>query len=128
MVVALADGKIEQVGTFEDCRKADGYIKSLAPAIGSSDSAETVEPTDEVSGEVSASEKKATVKEEDDMRRQLGDWSVYSFYFGTVGVVLIAIMLLLQLVWAFFSTFPSKSHPAPGFGSTVLTEKHQLSG
>ncbi|KAF6842276.1 ABC multidrug transporter [Colletotrichum musicola] len=108
VVVALADGKIEQMGTFEDCRKADGYIRSLVPTNGSSDGTNAVEPTDEVSGEVSAPAKKATVKQEDDdMRRQLGDWSVYSFYFGTVGVVLIATMLLLQLIWAFFSTFPT---------------------
>lgn len=117
------------MGTFEDCRKADGYIRSLAPTNGSSDDSNTVESADEVPGEVSGPEKKASVnKEEDDMRRQLGDWSVYSFYFGTVGVVLIATMLFLQVVWAFFSTFPSKPHRALRLGSTVLTEEHQLSG
>ncbi|TIC95348.1 ABC transporter C family member 8 [Colletotrichum higginsianum] len=51
--------------------------------------------------------KTKAVEEQDDKRRQLGDWSVYGYYFGSVGTVLVAIMLFLQVTWAFFSTFPT---------------------
>ncbi|KAJ3942687.1 uncharacterized protein N0V96_006906 [Colletotrichum fioriniae] len=47
------------------------------------------------------------LKDQEDKRRQLGDWSVYGYYFGSVGAFLVAILMVLEVTWAFFSTFPT---------------------
>ncbi|TDZ40639.1 ABC transporter atnG [Colletotrichum spinosum] len=109
-IIALGDGKIVEMGTFDECREADGYVKSLLSAVVTDDNgeeAQLVTATDEDSLDTSTATKSKASEEEEDMRRQLGDWSVYSYYFGSVGMVLVGIMLFLQITWAFFSTFPT---------------------
>ncbi|TDZ22764.1 ABC transporter atnG [Colletotrichum orbiculare MAFF 240422] len=109
-IIALGDGKIVEMGTFDECREADGYVKSLLSTVVTDDNgeeAQLVTATDEDSLDTSTATKSKASEEEEDMRRQLGDWSVYSYYFGSVGMVLVGIMLFLQITWAFFSTFPT---------------------
>ncbi|KAK2037213.1 multidrug resistance-like protein [Colletotrichum somersetense] len=110
MIITLQDGKIAEMGSLEDCQNTAGYVSSLVTS-GSND-----EDGDIIHGETAADEtayqvpaKKTTkiIPEEEDKRRQLGDWSVYGYYFGTVGALLVVIMLFLQITWAFFSTFPT---------------------
>ncbi|KAL0933172.1 ABC multidrug transporter [Colletotrichum truncatum] len=108
-IIALEDGKIIETGTFEDCRKADGFVRSLTTREAYSIDGED-EPKDldvEASNELPAREKTKVTAEPEDMRRQLGDWSVYSYFFGSIGAIFLAIMLFLQIIWAFFSTFPT---------------------
>ncbi|KAI8158372.1 ABC transporter atnG [Colletotrichum sp. SAR 10_86] len=74
---------------------------------GSGDEVTSSEPPIDTSSNTTGNETAKTSAETEDKRRQLGDWSVYNYYFGSVGAILVAVMLLLQMSWAFFSTFPT---------------------
>jgi hypothetical protein len=45
---------------------------------------------------------------EDDASRQLGDWSVYKYYFRSIGPNATIIFLFFASGWAFLNAFPSK--------------------
>lgn len=45
---------------------------------------------------------------EDDPSRQLGDWSVYKYYFRSIGPNATIIFLVFASGWAFLNAFPSK--------------------
>ncbi|GJC96883.1 ABC multidrug transporter [Colletotrichum higginsianum] len=110
MIVTLGDGKIAEMGSFEKCRNADGYVGNLVasgPLSRDEDKAQQEKTANDTTFQVIPERKTKAVEEQDDKRRQLGDWSVYGYYFGSVGTVLVAIMLFLQVTWAFFSTFPT---------------------
>lgn len=42
-----------------------------------------------------------------DKRRQLGDYAAYGFYFSSLGVTFVVILLSLEVFTAFFQTFPN---------------------
>ncbi|KAK6224641.1 abc multidrug transporter [Colletotrichum tabaci] len=110
MIVTLGDGKIAEMGSFEKCRNADGYVGNLVasgPLSRDEDKAQQEKTANDTTSQVMPERKAKAVEEQEDKRRQLGDWSVYGYYFGSVGTVLVAIMLFLQVTWAFFSTFPT---------------------
>lgn len=48
------------------------------------------------------------VEVKDDKRRQTGDSTVYKYYFGSIGTVSIVTLLVLEVVWAFLQSFPSR--------------------
>lgn len=48
------------------------------------------------------------VEVKDDKRRQTGDSTVYKYYFGSIGTVFIVTLFVLELIWAFLQSFPSK--------------------
>ncbi|KAI8275314.1 ABC transporter atnG [Colletotrichum sp. SAR11_240] len=108
LIIALGDGQVLEIGTFAECLESDGYVKSLATIEpGSGDEVTSSEPPIDTSSNTTGKETAKTAAETEDKRRQLGDWSVYSYYFGSVGAILVLVMLLLQMSWAFFSTFPT---------------------
>lgn len=43
----------------------------------------------------------------DDKRRQVGDSTVYRYYFGSIGKVFLLTLLALEVGWAFLESFPS---------------------
>ncbi|KAK2001812.1 multidrug resistance-like protein [Colletotrichum falcatum] len=98
MIVTLQDGKIAEMGSFEDCQKVEGYVGSLITPGSNDNDGDVVFPVEK---------KTKAVPGDEDKRRQLGDWSVYGYYFGTVGALLVVVMLFLHMTWAFFSTFPT---------------------
>ncbi|KAK1544257.1 hypothetical protein CPAR01_04890 [Colletotrichum paranaense] len=110
MIIALESGKVVEKGNFEDCRKAGGYVSSLI-STNTEEQDESIPESEELAdGTVRDApvEKSAKVlKDQDDKRRQLGDWSVYGYYFGSVGAALVAVLMVLEVTWAFFSTFPT---------------------
>ncbi|GJC78007.1 ABC transporter gloK [Colletotrichum liriopes] len=110
MIITLRNGKIAEMGSFEDCRNTEGYVSSLITS-GSNDKdggdVQSKKPVDETAHQVPEEKEAKAAQEQEDKRRQLGDWSVYGYYFGSVGAVLVVIMLFLQVTWAFFSTFPT---------------------
>lgn len=114
MIIALESGKVVEKGNFEDCRKARGYVSSLVSTSTEEQDESTPEPEEVADGtasDVPVEKSTKVLKDQDDKRRQLGDWSVYGYYFGSVGASLVAILMVLEVTWAFLSTFPSKSHP-----------------
>ncbi|KAK1596393.1 multidrug resistance-like protein [Colletotrichum navitas] len=113
MIITLQGGKIAEMGSFDDCQNTEGYVSSLI-ASESHDNGKDGEDivrrettADETTCLVPAKKKTKAVPEGEDERRQLGDWSVYGYYFGTIGALLVVVMLFLQMTWAFFSTFPT---------------------
>ncbi|KAK2776790.1 ABC multidrug transporter [Colletotrichum kahawae] len=108
VIIALGDGKVLEIGTFAECLESDGYVKSLATIeAGSGDEITSSESPVDTFTNITGEKLAKTATDVEDKRRQLGDWSVYGYYFGSVGAVLVAVMLLLQISWAFFSTFPT---------------------
>ncbi|KAL2876417.1 hypothetical protein SGCOL_008417 [Colletotrichum sp. CLE4] len=110
MIIALENGKISEKGSFEDCLHAKGYVLSLISSNTEKQdesSPPSEEPADRTTSDDSLEKRAKTVKEQDDKRRQLGDWSVYGYYFGSVGASLVAVLMALEVTWAFFSTFPT---------------------
>jgi len=86
-----------------------GYIQDLLAAR--KDDPE-ISPTEQVGdlSETAVESKAAKVAEgTDDKRRQVGDMTVYKYYFSSIGVSPVTVLLFLEILWAFFSTFPSKS-------------------
>ncbi|KAK1635152.1 P-loop containing nucleoside triphosphate hydrolase protein [Colletotrichum phormii] len=110
MIIALESGKIAEKGSFGDCLHAKGYVSSLISSNAEKQDESSPQP-EEPAGRTTSDdpiEKRAkTVKQQDDKRRQLGDWSVYGYYFGSVGASLVAVLMVLEVTWAFFSTFPT---------------------
>ncbi|KAF4778786.1 hypothetical protein HER10_EVM0010424 [Colletotrichum scovillei] len=110
MIIALESGKVVEKGNFEDCRKARGYVSSLVSTSTEEQDESTPEPEEVADGtasDVPVEKSTKVLKDQDDKRRQLGDWSVYGYYFGSVGASLVAILMVLEVTWAFLSTFPT---------------------
>jgi hypothetical protein len=93
----------------EELQAKDGYVSKLLrgqikPAAATdaekepSASIDTAGPQSQISPAGLA---------EDDASRQLGDWSVYKYYFRTIGPNATIIFLLLTTGWAFLNAFPS---------------------
>ncbi|TKW50552.1 Canalicular multispecific organic anion transporter 1 [Colletotrichum tanaceti] len=92
--------------------ESDGYDSNLVasgPLSRVEDEARQEKTANDTTSQVMQKKEAKAIEELEDKRRQLGDWSVYGYYFGSVGIVLVAIMLFLQVTWAFFSTFLTKS-------------------
>lgn len=116
MIISL-DGKggVGEVGTYQTLRHSNGYTNTLAQAntdvTGASNSlTPSVDPEELTPAtEAPRNEHRAKAKKQcDDTRRQLGDRSVYAYYFGSIGFVFAGTLLGLEIVWAFLQCFPSK--------------------
>lgn len=83
--------------------------------------ASVVETTSEGSGEnhqsrraeAAAKTSPAIRPADQDKRRQLGDATVYKYYFGSIGVPFALTLLVLEVVWAFLQSFPCESENRP---------------
>lgn len=82
--------------------------KSAAPDAGSHEY-EGISESDTTTALPKAEYKAKQVEIKDDKRRQLGDSTVYKYYFSSIGAVSIIVMFALEIVWAFLQSFPSKS-------------------
>lgn len=113
-IIALGrKGKITEQGSFERLLTADGYVQSLMAnkSIVSVADAHQDEIKSESAAEASVPKveyKAKQIEVKDDKRRQTGDSTVYSYYFGSIGMVFIVTLLVLEVVWAFLQSFPSK--------------------
>ena len=84
-VIAISgDGRIVEQGSFDELRNAGGYVQSLAARIKSEG---TSTPT-EKQPSIHASTPPAKPDDEDEieeLNRQTGDFSVYKYYFSSIG-------------------------------------------
>lgn len=115
-IIALGrEGKITEQGSFERLLTADGYVQSLMAnkSIVSVTDAHQDEIISESGADASVPKveyKAKQVEVKDDKRRQTGDSTVYKYYFGSIGTVFVVTLLVLEVVWAFLQSFPSKLH------------------
>lgn len=58
--------------------------------------------------ETDSADSKSAAHLEDDLRKG-GDWAIYAYYFAKAGRLSTIVFFILQLVFGFLSTFPSKS-------------------
>lgn len=113
-IIALGrEGKITEQGSFERLSVADGYVQALmaSRSIVASTDASQDERISEIADEASVPKveyKAKQVEVKDDKRRQTGDSTVYKYYFGSIGTVFIVTLFVLELIWAFLQSFPSK--------------------
>ncbi|KAF2495596.1 putative multidrug resistance protein [Lophium mytilinum] len=109
-IIALGtNGRIIEQGTFDELNVADGYVRSFCLKSRVQRPADEITPTDATTSDASNPPKKNEPKSAaaGDKARQLGDWSIYRYYFQTIGWKLTCVFFLLEICWAFFSTFPT---------------------
>ncbi|KAK7418553.1 hypothetical protein QQX98_003898 [Neonectria punicea] len=104
------DGSLSEQGTFEHLRSSGGDVQTLIREVSystSSNHQETVELKEDVDSTVVNSKAKPSESQELDKRRQLGDRTVYSYYFGSIGYPFFWTLLALEVIWAFLESFPT---------------------
>ncbi|KAF5540282.1 multidrug resistance-associated 1 [Fusarium mexicanum] len=102
------DGKISEQGTFSDLKDTGGYIHSLLRDRVHGGEAPTL-ATDDIKEQASKLAQ-ATPRQqanEEDTRRQLGDSTVYRYYFSSTGGIFMIVLLVLEIIWAFLESFPT---------------------
>ena len=103
-------GRIVESGTFEQLQRAGGYVQTLTVSNQpEKDDATGSEERGEEPAKHRLPQAPVTVQESNDKRRQVGDFTIYRYYFSHVGTPLVFVLLLLEVIWAFFDSFPSKS-------------------
>ncbi|KAK2590420.1 hypothetical protein QQS21_011893 [Conoideocrella luteorostrata] len=106
------DGHISQEGSFSELQIAEGYIKALMENRTEGNgfnSHQDAEEKKEESVSTSAHAKSSTTaaRRQDDKRRQLGDSSIYRYYFSNMGMFFVIGLLGLEVGWAFLQSFPT---------------------
>ncbi|KAF5000611.1 hypothetical protein FGRMN_1643 [Fusarium graminum] len=105
------EGRVSEQGTFHDLEKAGGYLQSVLRIKTDQPDLEIPESTTEndcieqAPQSTQASPKQP--EEESDTRRQRGDSTVYRYYFSSTGARFMAILLVLEIIWAFLESFPT---------------------
>ncbi|KAL6807735.1 P-loop containing nucleoside triphosphate hydrolase protein [Trichoderma sp. SZMC 28013] len=112
LIIALGrEGNIIEQGSFSQLLASDGYVRNLnakraiAPNSEVQDDAISESRAEATTPKVEYKAKQVEIK--DDKRRQLGDSTVYKYYFGSIGSIFIIILLSLEIVWAFLQSFPT---------------------
>lgn len=101
------------MGTFDELRDADGYLQTLMKDETNTTTSkeETKVNVDEQDGSPKPEYKAKAAKDQDDKRRQLGDRTVYAYYFSTMGVPFLVLLFFLELGWGFLENFGSALLP-----------------
>jgi len=128
-IITLKEGHICEQGAFRDLVKSGGYVSSLhSKHTDRSDEDDRISPEEDNSQGLDNEAKKpkvAATTDKEDKRRQHGDWSVYTFFFRSLGPWFTLCLLVTECISAFFSTFPSKSplkrRPPPQLLSDLTT-------
>lgn len=104
-IIALGDeGLIAEQGSFDELNARQGYVHSFSLQVPVASDTSTpgfnaVHVSSKEELEISAPLNAA---------RQNGDFSVYTYYFRTMGMFSLALFISLEVAFAFFSTFPCK--------------------
>ena len=102
---------ISEQGTFEKLNDANGYVHSfyLKHADDIVDAGATGALTGKVDAGYMRRNKQSDTKSgtSGGKGRQIGDWSVYHYYFQTLGWQYTSVFFVLEILWAFFFSFPS---------------------
>ncbi|KAF2012008.1 multidrug resistance-like protein [Aaosphaeria arxii CBS 175.79] len=111
-VVALSkDGTVAEQGNFQSLNQKNGYVHKFyqEQSKEQSDIVEDLPLNDRNTTSTGMLQPIAVSNEEslDDKSRQLGDWSVYKYYFRTVGMPATFVFVSLACGWAFLTAFPT---------------------
>ncbi|KAJ3526432.1 hypothetical protein NM208_g11192 [Fusarium decemcellulare] len=104
------NGSISEQGSYDKLKTATGYVQTLLRDMDASPTSTTSErPTEEevsVDGSMTQADC-SSGHEQQDVRRQLGDSTVYRYYFSSIGGGFLFTLLALEIVWAFLESFPT---------------------
>jgi ATP-binding cassette, subfamily C (CFTR/MRP), member 1 len=79
-------GHITEQGSLDQLKRAGGYVESLTTKHKyESDSDTNEDSTDGSPAQPGKSVAKTNAIEEDDLKRQVGEWSTYKYYFASIG-------------------------------------------
>ncbi|PTB80416.1 P-loop containing nucleoside triphosphate hydrolase protein [Trichoderma longibrachiatum ATCC 18648] len=113
LIIALGrDGKITEQGNLAQLQATGGYVQTLIASkhtVGDPDAGRDGILLESGDGHTTpkVEYKAKQVESKEDKRRQLGDSTVYKYYFGSIGKFLIITLVALELVWAFLQSFPT---------------------
>jgi ATP-binding cassette subfamily C (CFTR/MRP) protein 1 len=104
-IIALgSNGDIVEQGNFDELNKSNGYVRSFS-VQQSKQGFQSTKPTGQFTlGPMPTS---GLVAAMDDKKRQLGDLTVYMYYFRTLGRTVTFLLVLFAAAHGFFFSFPS---------------------
>lgn len=114
-IIALGNGTILEQGTFQELNARRSYIHSFCVEHANDRNAN--ESTGDTGGLTTENTYSLGRKQDSNSGvglpagkgRQMRDLSVYRYYLECISGKYTCIFLVLEVLWAFFSTFPSKS-------------------
>ncbi|KAF7548959.1 hypothetical protein G7Z17_g6711 [Cylindrodendrum hubeiense] len=100
-IIALdAGGTVIEQGTFEDLQQNNKYVQSLGVRQGDEIApSQTEVPKEQRAAVVPRPASNGIKGALDDKARQLGDWSIYSHYFRSVGIASVSILVFCALMF-----------------------------
>ncbi|KAH7019065.1 P-loop containing nucleoside triphosphate hydrolase protein [Ilyonectria destructans] len=106
-IIALdTDGTVIEQGTFQDLKQNNKYVQSLGVKQGDeTPRSETERPKDQqavIAPKPTSNGIKAAL---DDKARQLGDWSIYSHYFRSVGLRPVSVLVFSAVMYGALGNF-----------------------
>lgn len=116
-ILALSpDGRLIEEGSFQDLMQNQMYIQSLGVEASDSDSSKSgsniededggnPRPSDSSQPMGKKSEKPKVLAHHLDKARQMGDWRVYSHYFGAVSKSMLLVILITGILYGFGDNF-----------------------
>ena len=109
MILVLSrDGTPQDSGSFAAVSKSDAYVQTLQASAIEEPTERRVEKRQSGGAEVAPKNTPMPRPADQDKRRQLGDTTVYRYYFGSIGIPFVLTLLVLEVVWAFLQSFPCK--------------------
>lgn len=106
-IIALENGHIVEQGNFATLNSNHGYVHSLSIQSKIKSKAPVL-----VEDKFSAEKpQNATIVQNNelDFKRQQGDFTIYKYYFETIGLFYTVIFFALQVSFAFLNVFPCKT-------------------
>jgi ATP-binding cassette subfamily C (CFTR/MRP) protein 1 len=106
-IIALgSNGDVVEQGNFEELNKSNGYVRSFSVQQPKRQSQNTEPAGNFTSAPMPTS---ALVDAMGDNKRQLGDLTVYMYYFRTLGKTVSFLFVFFAAGNGFFFSFPSRS-------------------
>ncbi|KAJ5492161.1 ABC transporter integral membrane type 1 [Penicillium expansum] len=113
-VIVLEDGRVLETGSLDSLKTPNSYIQDLKSAsVTSSVNSSCISPNEEaISSSISHMKNEDLAEDDvdnpdsyDDLNRQEGDFSVYSYYASASGRLTFISCLIVALLWAFCREF-----------------------
>lgn len=113
-IIALGDGTVAEQGTFANLVTLQGYVQGL----GLKNSSDSDASSEKTASKKSVRESRpqllhmtttnaSTLASEADESRKIGDKTVYTHYFKSVGWAVVGSSLCFSALWGFFTNFPT---------------------
>jgi len=108
-IIALdGNGSISEQGSFDQLMANEGYTSKLAARHTTEDSTERRGKAELT--KIVEPEGNERALAENDLKRPVGDWGVYKYYFATTSYAYAAMFLALTASFAFLAQFPGTSN------------------